>query len=118
MEEKKMEGIEALWSVQFRSNLGILGSGVVVFETEKIFGGDAKFYYLGTFKISPDGRVEADVEVNHYSGDTLSILGHRKHFKLKVSGIRNVPQMDLHGFDKQNPSLKIQMILNKIADLP
>jgi hypothetical protein len=29
--------IEALWAVRFVSNLGVFGSGVVVFETERNF---------------------------------------------------------------------------------
>lgn len=110
--------IEALWSVQFKSNLGIFGSGVVVFETERIFGGDAKFYYLGSFNVGSDGSVDADVEVNHYSGDTLSIFGNRKNFKLKVSGMVKVPEMELVGTVLGEPSLIMRMVLTKIADLP
>lgn len=110
--------IEALWSVQFISNLGIFGSGVVVFETERIFGGDAKFYYLGSFRVKADGSVDADVEVTHYSGDTLSIFGNRRNFSLEVSGMVRVPEMELVGQVIGEPHYQMRMVLKKIADLP
>ena len=41
--------LEALWSVEFRSNLGNLGGGVVMFKTGRVLGGDGSFYFLGDF---------------------------------------------------------------------
>jgi len=109
--------IEALWSVEFASNLGIFGSGVVVFETERIFGGDAKYYYLGKFKVK-NQAVDADVEVTHYSGEPFSVFGHLNKFNLKVTGRVQVPRMELQGHLVENPNMEIMMRLNKIADLP
>ena len=110
--------IEALWAIQFRSNLGIFGSGVVVFETERIFGGDAKFYYLGSCKVNPNGLLEGNVEVIHYSGDNFSIFGHINNFQLRIKGKVQVPNMVLYGEFEGRPDLQIELNLRKIADLP
>jgi len=76
--------LEALWSVEFVSNLGIFGAGVVVFETERVFGGDSQYYYLGTCQVKYD-NVEAEIEVTHYTGQKFSIFGPLEKFKVKVN---------------------------------
>jgi hypothetical protein len=43
-------GIEALWSLEFVSTEDSYGAGVVIFETNKIFGGDSLYYYLGNYE--------------------------------------------------------------------
>jgi len=37
--------IEALWSVNFETSLGMYGFGVAVFETNRILGGDREKAY-------------------------------------------------------------------------
>lgn len=41
--------IEALWSVEFMSNLQGAGAGVAVFETGRVLGGDAGYTYVGKY---------------------------------------------------------------------
>jgi hypothetical protein len=55
--------LEALWSVSFQSNaqLGPMGgTGVVVFETGRVFGGDSTMIYTGKFRVVND-VIEADI---------------------------------------------------------
>lgn len=44
-----------------------LGAGVVVPETNRVFGGDSSYYYTGTFQVR-NGEVTAQVRVRHYAG--------------------------------------------------
>jgi len=62
------QDLEALWSVVFLTpNSQRLNAGVVVFETNRIFGGDSWFYYTGTYK-GENGKLVARVKSTHYFG--------------------------------------------------
>jgi hypothetical protein len=39
--------VDGLWTIEFGSNTGIFGSGVVVIRSGRIEGGDASYYYFG-----------------------------------------------------------------------
>ena len=43
--------IEALWSVDFSTNLGMHGFGIAVFETKRILGGDSGMIYVGSYEV-------------------------------------------------------------------
>ena len=62
------QDLEALWSVVFLTpNSQRINAGVVVFESERIFGGDSWFYYTGTYK-GEKGKLVARVKSTHYFG--------------------------------------------------
>ena len=110
--------IEALWTVEFMSNLQVFGSGVVIFETGRIFGGDARYYYLGTFEVDHGSLVNADVKVTHFTGEPYSIFGIRNEFKLTISGKLNFPVMELTGHVVGEPQLIMTLRLTWRASLP
>ncbi len=70
--------IEALWTVEFISNLQVFGSGVVVLETGRVFGGDAQYYYLGDFDVKHGEDVSVNVKITHFAGAGYSIFGPAK----------------------------------------
>jgi hypothetical protein len=41
--------MEGLWTIEFGSSAGIFGSGVIVMREGKIEGGDASYYYIGSY---------------------------------------------------------------------
>ena len=108
---------EALWSVEFVSSQGVYGAGVAIFETGRIFGGDAQYFYIGKTDLKGD-IVHADLEVTHYAGQPSSIFGLASKFHLKLSGKVQAPVMDLHGHLVEDPSQKIHIRCTKRADLP
>lgn len=109
--------LEALWSVEFVSNLQSVGAGVAVFETGRVFGGDSQYYYLGTFRIV-GGVIHAELEINHYAGSPSSVFGPLQKFNIKLQGEPTDPVMVLRGHLVQNPALQIYIRLTKRADLP
>lgn len=111
-----MDEIEALWTVEFVSNAGGYGGGAVVFETNRLFGGDSQYYYLGTYNIS-NGRVNAELDVIHFAGEPESIFDSAKHFSLNVEGELGNP-MDLTGHVVGSPNLTISLNFTRRADLP
>src|SRR6185437_3374137 len=49
--------MEGLWTVEFGSNAGSFGSGVVVLRNGTIEGGDGSYYYLGSYQTeNPRGQ--------------------------------------------------------------
>ena len=109
--------LEALWSVEFVSNLNIFGSGVVVFETGRIFGGDAQYYYTGKYEVK-NGSINGELDVVNYSGEPWSVFGTLKQFSLSLSGQPKDSTFDIEGTLKQDSSKRILIRLTKRADLP
>jgi hypothetical protein len=110
-------GIEALWSLEFESTNESYGAGVVVFETEKIFGGDSLYYYLGNYKTS-NGILEAEIEVTHYFGSKSSIFGELDKFKIKLTGKFKENLFYADGYLVDDKDKKVKVKLTKQANLP
>ncbi len=109
--------LEALWSVEFSSNLQIFGAGVVIFETNRVFGGDGQYYYLGSYEVK-NGVMEAELEITHYSGEPYSIFGTVKNFKIMISGKLGEPVIEAQGYLVDAPDKIILLKLTKRAELP
>jgi rRNA processing protein Gar1 len=111
--------IEALWSVEFGSNLGIIGAGVAVFETGRVLGGDSAFMYVGNYK-TENGTVHSDIHVTKYNniGHMQSIFGPLTSFHIKVSGKSDPQLMVLTGVVVEQPQLQITIKATRRAELP
>ncbi len=109
--------IEALWSVEFASNVQMQGAGVAVFETGRILGGDAGYYYIGSYKIK-DSHITADIRVVNYRGGPTSIFGPIPEFNLRVAGTVQTPMFEVEGQMIENPALRIRVRLTRRAELP
>ena len=108
---------EALWSVEFVSNVQGVGAGVAVFETGRIFGGDSNYFYLGEYR-AKDGQIGAEIAVTHYAGPPSSVFGTLKRFNLKLTGNDTYPVMEVRGNVVENSALQIGIRLTWRADLP
>ena len=109
--------LEALWSVEFVSSLGLFGGGVVVFETGRVFGGDNNYYYLGNYKVEGE-TASGEAEITRYGQGVLSVFGPKEKFRIKVSGKLQEPIMELKGYLVDDPRMEIVMRLTKRAALP
>ena len=111
--------IEALWSVEFISNLQGFGARVAIFETGRIFGGDSLFFYVGSYQLQGvDDSLTATIKVTHYRGLPLSIIGPRKEFTVQLSGKPAMPFFDAEGHIMEDPSIRILVRLTHRATLP
>jgi hypothetical protein len=116
--------VEALWTVNFGSNLGAAGNGVAVFETGRLFGGDTDYTYVGNYDVTPDGKhINADLDIANYSGRLSSIFGPLAQFKLHIEAA--IPKddgigsfMQAQGYVVGAPQAKIALTLTKRAQLP
>ena len=113
-----MIDLEALWSVQFATNSDMWGAGVIVLETERAFGGDGQYYYIGKFKALPGQIIEAEITATHYAGSRSSVFGDKEQFTVKLTGKYSETTANLEGYLTDNPHQKIKMILTRRALLP
>lgn len=109
--------VEALWSVEFISTQGDMGAGVIVLETRRIFGGDSRYFYVGSYEVK-NQELEAEIEVTHYSGEPYSIFGPEKNFRIKITGEIGKDVMMGQGHRVDNPQLKLDVRLIRRAELP
>lgn len=109
--------IEGLWSVDFFSNTGDFGAGIVVFETDRVFGGDSQYYYLGTYTVQ-NHIIKGAVKVTHFANDPYSIFGKDKEFHLNIEGKISDQVFEAQGYRIDNPDLRIGIRFTKRAELP
>lgn len=110
--------IEALWSVEFESSFGMRGTGVAVFETGRVFGGDASMIYTGRFEII-HGGIDATVTVKKYATvpGIASVVG-LDEFTLKLTGTPDRERLVLTGHVVEAPDRKIKITGTRRAELP
>ena len=113
--------LESLWTVEFTSvengEARNFGAGVVVFETNRIFGGDTQFYYLGKYQ-TDHGNLECQVSVKNYTDESFSIFGELTEFNIVVNGKVEFPKMVLTGHLVEDPSKQIVLVCLKREELP
>ena len=109
--------LEALWSVEFVSNVQGFGSGIVVLETGRVLGGDAQYFYVGSYVVE-GGTIKATVTINHYSGPPNTIFGQANSVTLNFSGKPARDQFELQGSVAGNPALTIGVRFTRRAELP
>lgn len=109
--------IEALWSVNFGSNLQGFGAGVAVLETGRVLGGDAQYTYVGAYSVS-GGTITANVVIRHYFGPPSSIFGNANQFTLTLSGEIEHDSFEMSGHIDGRPDLQIAIRFTRRAELP
>ena len=121
-----MDSYEALWAVYFGdvsdpSNFdpGRTNAGVAVLETQRIFGGDSKYYYLGNYEVEKD-RITATVTITHFNGEPWSAFGGPLTGSLKVclEGRREGNEVRGHMWPEDHPEMRLTAMLRRLADLP
>jgi hypothetical protein len=110
--------LEALWAVRF-GTLQNVGTGVIVFETGRIFGGDASFYHVGNFTYNPrDQRISGEVEVVRHAMHAPFIFVGYDGGRVRLSGQFSEPEMILTGHLVQDPRQTIEVHCRHLVDLP
>ncbi len=117
--------IEALWTIRFASvsqntaDRGNGGSGVMVLDTGRVYGGDGDFTYLGHYKYDvKTDQIGAEIRVSQHGEGNYSIFGPAREFDLNLSGKVDGDQIQFEGHVVQQPSFRIRIVGIKRADLP
>lgn len=105
-----------LWTIEFNSKENRYGRGILVIIKNRILGGDAGYYYVGTCKIN-DSKIEGYVNIIRYDRNSESIFGDYDHFQLIFSGqIKSENIFEAIGTMANNPGVKIRIIGTKKED--
>lgn len=108
--------MEALWSIEFVSDRGNFGAGIVVFESGRVFGGDSSYYYIGSYSVK-NGKVSIEATANHYSGELNNIVGPVEKVTWNLEGdLTNQNSFDVHGY--ANTGDKVYIRLTRRTTLP
>jgi len=110
--------VEALWSVDFQSNFGFVGTGIAVFETNRVFGGDSAMIYVGSYQVG-GGHVDALINVRKYANvHGLSSAVGLDSFNLQVRGEAHHDEMFLTGHVVEDPARTLNIRAIRRAELP
>ena len=114
--------LEGLWSVDFilKPPLGMQGGGVVVFENQRVLGGDNNYYYKGSYEVQND-MVGMEIEVKFYGSEhapSPSIFRPLTEFHIILSGKLSTMVMELQGYVVEDPNRKFPVRLAKRTGLP
>lgn len=102
--------LEQLWSVEFVSNLGSEGGGVVVLEGGKILGGNDNYFYIGSYDLMKN-KFNATIDIKHYHGRCNPVFGKLEEFILKLEGDADEENMLLTGHMLEDPSRELHVRL-------
>ncbi len=90
---------------------------MVIFETQRIFGGDSMYYYLGTYQIENE-QITGAVNVNHYADERRNVFGDIESLKLDFKGKISSCKFEAVGGDPLDSQRNLRMIFTKLAGLP
>ena len=111
--------IDGLWVGEWHSNVNNIrvGTGVVVFHSGKVFGGNDRFYFIGDYN-QGDNRFEGNLQFTYFAGEPLSIFGLTDMDQAEgmlITGHVSGDEMKLEGTLKSDRMLRLQGILHKKA---
>ena len=84
--------MQGLWTIEFGSNVGVYGSGVVVMRDGKIKGGDASYYYDGSYEepnpaAADPSKFRAKIAVKAFLPGAISVFKtYGEDFTLDLDG--------------------------------
>lgn len=111
--------IEGLWAVDFQNQMD-LGSGVVVFETNRVYGGDSGWYYTGTYAVEGD-EIRARVLIRHYGAPIATVTGHSpgQSFEIDMVGtFEGENRMVAVGTVVGDATAPLSFSMRRLDDLP
>jgi len=109
--------VDGLWTIKFIASSGATGAGVLVFWNNRIYGGDARYYYLGEYRVEGE-TLSVKMEITHFSGEPESVYGRMEFIELEVQGRVDEAEMNLFGRIPNDASSKVAIRCEKRADIP
>ena len=90
-----------------------------MFETERIYGGDSSFIYIGNYKME-NKKISAEVKCINLREVLESVFADNENkFDLYLEGtVENHKSFVLEGYKSEDQSKKIIVKLDRLAELP
>lgn len=107
--------MEGFWTVEFGSSAGVYSGGVLLFKDGKIAGGDAGYYYVGTYRMTGPDTFSAILSVKPFIEDAKSIFKTKsKPFTLSLEGNVEDPNHAIaRGKAEEMPDFRLGLVLER-----
>ncbi len=107
--------MEGLWTIEFGSSEGVYGGGVVVFTGGKIMGGDAAYYYTGSYAMADHDSFEAKLRIKPFIDGVPSVFNTlRKDFTLNLKGtVKDADHAIAQGVPSEMPGMDLGIVLTR-----
>jgi hypothetical protein len=109
--------IEALWSAVFSDGENRHSAGVLAFQRNHLFGGDANYHYQGEYRETA-GEIDLVLVATHFHGGRSVLAGDRDSFTLELAGEVGDDAMELRGQLEDDPGVQVTVYLNRVAEVP
>lgn len=113
--------LEALWSLSVETH-DDRGAGVMVFDTNRLFGGDSAFCWVGTYELN-DGTLTGRAQVHRHAEGLPAIFPELGDYDITFSGsVNNIEANEMVifativGAETDGPHLKINF--TRVINLP
>ena len=107
---------DGLWTIEFLSTLGRSGKGVVVLVGNRFLGGDAGYYYSGTYSVN-DNTLTGTVNVTRFDINNISVFGDIGQISLELEGTISGTSINGKAWLKNNPNMTVKIICTKKEDI-
>jgi T3SS negative regulator,GrlR len=109
--------LDGLWTLEFEGVPNFLGGGIVVLIGNHLYGGDSQYYYNGLCDVK-NGKITGMVQINAFVPAPETVFGtHERQFSIQLAGTVEEKEIKATVIRSDNPSLRLQLTLNKRADL-
>jgi hypothetical protein len=109
--------VRGLWTVEFRSSIGLLGFGTVIFDDNgRVYGGDGGYYYKGMYEINGE-EISGALKVQKYNPGYNSVFGPIETFNLSASGTAGDSVMVLLASVMELPGTRMSIVCTRREDL-
>jgi hypothetical protein len=107
--------MEGLWTIEFGSSEGVYGGGVVVFSGGKVLGGDAGYYYTGSYEMMDVDAFTATIQVKPFIDGIPSVFNTlRKDFTLNLTGrVKDAGHAIAQGRPEEMPEMDLGIVLTR-----
>lgn len=115
-----MSSIEACWTVRVgdpRQRFEDLNGGVAVLESNRIFGGDGGFAYLGTYEVNGQ-ELTAELQIIRHDPQVESMYGDALDTYSIILAARRVGDNLIQGVARRHGFPDAQVIMRRLAELP
>lgn len=107
--------VDGLWTASFSTGSGT-GTGVLTLFDSKLSGGDANYYYLGTYHSQGD-RIAGTLRVMHYAGPLTGVFGPVRNLEMSFAASVRGDLMIAEGRTPTMPGQRLVVKLQRVARL-
>jgi T3SS negative regulator,GrlR len=107
--------LNGLWLAEF-STQSSQGTRVLVLLNGKALGGDANYYYSGSYSLN-GAQLSGTLSVTHYSGPLNNVFGSLRSLTLSLSGAAGHDLIVVSGVDKARPQTQATFRLRRAQGL-